>query len=610
MTVIIREEGIAVFTAPKVACTSIKTALFEVENGFPPFVEGQTYWGLSSGDIDGDGDLDVALANVKTGVEIYLQDKDHRFLKTGSTATAYSLPPEFDTSVNPTTDITTVMTSIKTSSSSSTTPSSTTDTTTRSSVQENVILTTSIPLRDVTLETVRSERNARSSDENAANEDEESTTESTIDLNSKMHTSFYPDYKWYSDPNLDKVRFRTRGEMVGSLSFAHLVLDFNMAGIKTHTKEFCDQIQIVSENSDATADEFVKEVIDGYRSECDKLYRRLESNYELWYNGARVIENSRMTRETHFEYETRPFVHHRPKRQLLILGAFALIAGAIAISSYYFSDKAMVSLSYNSGTSAANIRVLQDHETQISVNTHSIKVLNETVAELCKEQTATDHKLKRVAEIQKVGFQFNALRDTINAVLQGLEHLHNGRLTSSLIDPVKLTSIISSMRVKLASVNLKMILSNVEEVFSSEVSWIIFQNDTIRCLIHLPLYREQGLMSLYEYLPIPYQISPDHLLEIVPDQRMIAVDNRNSKYRQMSALDLTSCTKVKHLYYCKTGNTFYRNSEKTCLFSLYTRNMVDIEEHCPVKIEVNADKLIQMSNKELIIYHHKKQQNH
>lgn len=114
-------------------------------------------------------------------------------------------------------------------------------------------------------------------------------------------------------------------------------------------------------------------------------------------------------------------------------------------------------------------------------------------------------------------------------------------------------------------------------------------------------------MDLVEYLPIPYQISKDHLLEIKPEQRMLAVDKRNSMYRQMSALDLLSCTKIKHLYYCKTGNTFYRSSEKSCLFSLYTRNMVDIEEHCPVQIEVNTDRLIQMSNKELIIYHHKKQ---
>ena len=98
------------------------------------------------------------------------------------------------------------------------------------------------------------------------------------------------------------------------------------------------------------------------------------------------------------------------------------------------------------------------------------------------------------------------------------------------------------MRMNLATVGMKLVLSDIEQVFKSETSYMVFSNLTVRSFTHLAMYKEDSVLTLYEFISVPYKLGPGHFMEIVPDEKVIAVNNRNTLYRTMTLLILLFAT--------------------------------------------------------------------
>lgn len=418
-------------------------------------------------------------------------------------------------------------------------------------------------------------------------------------------SQLYDDEVWHFPTDVNKARFRSKGRMVGSLAFGHIVLDFNIKQLHEKLREFCDELKNFTIGSDTDSNKFINDVLTGYRIKCRKLETKMTDLYDLWFSTIdppSVFSKRSVTSEVLDSQ-----IHIRPKRQLVVLGAIALVAGAAALFSYYFSHSALVDVSVGASTSKTAIQVMQDHETRISISEQSIKTLNATIKELAVRQATDRHKIARLASLHKIQFQYEELKDTVERVLKGLECLHNGRISSDLIMPTKLSQVIIGMKTRLAAVNLKMVLEGVEQFYRMETSYLAFRNHSIRAIVHIPLFKENSLLDLFEFSPLPVEIGPNHFLEISTNEKVLAVNDRNTHFRVLSAYDLSLCHKIDRLFYCKNSNHYFRSTADSCLFSLYTRNLAKAMDVCQFSVELKSNRMIQLSNNQVVIYHHKEQ---
>lgn len=427
-----------------------------------------------------------------------------------------------------------------------------------------------------------------------------SSTSPSSSVGNRLNTNLYTGHEWYDDTNLKTVSFRQKGRMVGGLNFAHILYDFDLAALIAHTDKFCNEIQSVEAVPSNDFNKYVKEMIQDYHKECLALKADLLDVSELWYEGAERVQanNYRNIRST-------ANTVGRHKRQLLVLGAVALVAGAVAAYSYFFSDRTLADISIGSQTSPATIKLLQQDEVKITVDENSIKILNETMRELGEAELKLRKEMQKMQWLHRVEQQFYKLRGQVKQTLEGLEKLHAGRMSSALIKPAKLREILNKMRINLGTVHLKMMLTDVEQFFQAETSYLVFQNRTIRAITHLPIYRSDSLLDLMEFVPVPFPIGEKHFLEIKPERTLLAINSKNTLYRTLNALELSLCHQIDHLYYCKHSNNFMRGTHESCLFFLYTRNVEKVMETCKFSLNIKSDRLVQLSNEKVVIFHEK-----
>lgn len=431
------------------------------------------------------------------------------------------------------------------------------------------------------------------------------TTRSTVpasqpDLDMR---NIYAD-EWVKETNGKKISFKVKGKMIGSVSFGHVVYDHDVGGLKRHVNDFCKLIKDgvdranVSSSSEHVNHLYQRITLQGvhYLEGCQRLEAKIDDALTLWFQGAR-----RQSQTLDDNLRSQP---PRVKRQIFVLGAIAAVTGIVALFSYLFHPPALADISIGAQTSKATIKTLQEHEKSVTVNKRSIELLNETIVEVDKTVTSISTRMEWMSSIN---YHYEEMKWKVELLLRGLEHLHTGHMSSELIAPTPLQRIISNLRQRLMEINFVLGPTDVEDFYRADTSFLVFENLTIRSITHLPIYHESSLLTLFEYVSLPLEVGPDHFLELHPQNKIMAVNKDNTLYKTFSANDLSLCEKVSGLFYCKHSNHYFRTTYRTCVYYLYTRNLEKVQEECPVSLQVKKDKIMQITNDEVIVFHRKEQ---
>lgn len=396
------------------------------------------------------------------------------------------------------------------------------------------------------------------------------------------------------------MHFRQRGKIIGSLDFAHLVFDIQLTDLTDKVKETCQHTKDAYEASEGRegGTYYFKDTLGNYNERCHILEQDLTDQEHIWFEGKLDDSIHRPNRATAVVTDEHP----RDKRQIFFGLGILLVAGVVAISSYYFSDKSLMDISVGSNQNPITIRTLQDHETRITVNERSVQVLKDNVAYLKESEAQFKHNFETMHLVHRIDTALKIIEDSMTKILDGMHSLHQHRLSPKLVDSEQLLPMMSNMKTRLSTIGRKMISSNVEDLFRYETSHVIFNNGTIRIFVHIPMYKPDSLLDLFEYVPSPISIGDQHFMFPEPEDAYLAVNKENTLFRPFPTSDLTLCSSIGEIYYCKNSNWYLRRFQSSCLPNLYLFDTDRIVANCEFSFQEKEDYLVQLDHESFVLF--------
>ena len=385
--------------------------------------------------------------------------------------------------------------------------------------------------------------------------------------------------EWHFPSSEKKVHFQSRGKMIGSLNFAHLIFDIDLKAYVDKARNLCgpekkwlQNIQKIPESGRAVFEDVIKT----YELQCKNLLFDLEETESIWLKG-----------QLH--------QHVRVKRQFFLAG---LLVGAaiVAVSSYFFSNSALIDISEGNSQNPITIRHLQDHETRISTNSRSITILKDHLTAV-ENQIRVDHDNIHILHllIRTQDMLISLVRST-DHLISGLELLHDHRLSSKLIQTSQVVPVLKEMKEKLAKLNLIPAIDHAEDLYRLECSHMIFENGTIRVFVHIPAYRKGSLMDLHEYLGSPVHIGDGHFLHPQPFGTYLSSNPANNLFRTFTPQEFSLCREVSGTFYCKNTNWYRKRYQENCLINLYLGDTERIKQHCQFVLTQEEEVLTQINH--------------
>ncbi len=388
---------------------------------------------------------------------------------------------------------------------------------------------------------------------------------------------------WVHQEGDDNIHFKRLGQVIGSLSYGHLRLDMNTTSIIHTIEQYCTfRFEDKVPHKKIGIKNFASSLQNLLNNQCRTLRNDYKETLKIYVNKF----NSRFVRGLSLS---------RPERQ-----AGLLLLGVVAIGSYLFSHSQLLSLSQ--GANAHTVRVLQEHETRLTVNTRSIKILNETVSDLLKAVLSVEDELRATEAAFRFHVSYEAVEREVGRIMGGLHALADHQLSPSLAHTKSLAEATVDLKHELALRQLQLLIDRVEDLYHMDVSFISFQNGSLVIFVHVPAYREGTLLDLYQIVPTPLAIGKSKYLLPKPEGEILAVSPARNLFRIMSLADLARCRSLRSVYYCEGQNYYDKRAKASCLVGLFLNDGPQILNSCHFGVGHLEDYMVQLTPHEFLLY--------
>lgn len=324
------------------------------------------------------------------------------------------------------------------------------------------------------------------------------------------------------------------------------------------------------------------------------LEREIRANHELGHEVPR--KSSRLSLLKRLARHTL----QRQKRQFV---AGAIVGGLIVHSlSSLFSTGSLFGLSTQAQTSPLTIETLQDHETRLAQSERSIHVLNQTMTELLLAAQVFSDELKFLEFATQADLALSSAERHIQAFNQGLRALHRNELPPTLIPHRTLQLGQSRLTHRVTEAGLQLLAKDTTDIYTFPTSFLFFVNGTLRVFVHLPLYRRDSLLELYQMVPVPIGLENEKVLVPTPGFDFLAVTHDRFAFRELKRSEINQCRIAHDVYYCPDQNYLKRERKTSCLFSLYQADINLARELCTFGIRAKQDFLTQLSATKFLLF--------
>lgn len=407
------------------------------------------------------------------------------------------------------------------------------------------------------------------------------------------------------------VHFRSMGQVVGSLNYVHLVIDFDLKKLGNDLEMFCN-----------TTGEFANQMFDDLRvtenfmhtfrssranlhQQCQELKNEFSNSRRIWVNPSK--SNQKRATATSMAEGIEKAVAHltREKRQVLVATAF-VIMGIVALGSYLYTHSQLVSLSLAAGPNSATVKVLQDHELRLTVNERSLRLLRTAQQAMVTKLESTGSDVAAMEGLFAASLAFETAEQEYKRIILGLERLSQHRLSPSLVNTFQFAKTLHRLKRVTESRGLTFAIRNLEEVYRCDTSHLVFANQTVRVLIHIPAWRDRTLLSLHEYVAVPLALPGTDGVKYIlprPNRKILATSEARNLFRELEKDDLTMCKTILGTYFCPNENMYDRRTESSCLVALFRGNVEHIVQACPFDTMPERDFLVQLNSNEFVLYH-------
>ena len=409
---------------------------------------------------------------------------------------------------------------------------------------------------------------------------------------------------WQSNINSEDVHFRDEGKLVGELGFIHVVHDFPLQEYLDQGSQLCSKViekALFKAANQTHHAKFYRTLLTTYKSRCSQIVNGLQNERDVFISGSHSHMYNRYQKpHSGTSTDTEPGFK-RDKRQLVIIGAALLVLGIIAVGTYLFSNMKVAELSVSSYTNPATIKTLTKHEARLNIDEDDITTLVEATNETIQQQNTINTDEARMQYFHQIDVILNKFQWQFYQLGRGLEELRNGKLSTLLVLPDKLETTLQNFRTKMMQKGFHTVITDVHEIYQCETSFLVFKNNTIRSITHVPMFRQDSLLNVYRYLPLPMEIQ-GHFIYFQPSNMYIAANQEKTLFRTFSEVAFQNCKVLNDLRYCYTGNSFMKQP-LDCLSSLFELHEHDVIEQCPIRVERPKDIAVQLSYSSAIVYH-------
>jgi hypothetical protein len=225
-----------------------------------------------------------------------------------------------------------------------------------------------------------------------------------------------------------------------------------------------------------------------------------------------------------------------------------------------------------------------------------------------KMQSNLEFLMHRYKQIKSDEIQIRAQQmqlffgERFNSFMRGLETLHFHHLSPELVSIEQANFALDTLTVTLQEEGLNLVNPAVDSIFRAETSYIYLENGTLRILVHLPCYRDEGILTLVKHVPIPFPLVDDKTIIIKPLHNYLAIDHSGSLIKTMSADDFGLCKKVDDLISCPNQNIYEKRFEDSCLIALYQSNYKGIRKNCDISVELEEDFVTQLNSTTFLLH--------
>lgn len=273
---------------------------------------------------------------------------------------------------------------------------------------------------------------------------------------------------------------------------------------------------------------------------------------------------------------TQNIQNNRAKRQIAIsLAAMAgMVVGAVASSIFsQFKTASLVDVlekrveTITAQVDHNSIGVIQNSNDIKRIN-HTMNEITETIKYMILNQKTYDHYFSAIFLVLLLEEQEQRL-SLFNAAI---DQLLLGHLHKDLISTDALLQALDDIKRDALRKGLLIGAQTPLELYQLPTSFIYNATSReIHAMVHIPMYRESHILSLYQYIPTPILIQLHDVqlfLEILPMQQYLAQSQDGTLLRTMTTLELDSCLAIGRAYFCD-NNAIEKTSNTNCLANLY-----------------------------------------
>ncbi len=172
-----------------------------------------------------------------------------------------------------------------------------------------------------------------------------------------------------------------------------------------------------------------------------------------------------------------------------------------------------------------------------------------------------------------------------------------GKFHRGLANDDKLTNALLAVKTQASNKGLLTGAQSLAELYQLPSSFIYNpENKTVHLVVHVPLYRESHVLTLYRFIPSPVPLPWDKNLffEINPDKNYLAQNRDGTLTRTLSPLELQDCLSMGLTYFCD-DNALEKKNYLSCLNSLFN-GISDLAIHtCDAHLTSAAISIIRLN---------------
>jgi hypothetical protein len=174
-----------------------------------------------------------------------------------------------------------------------------------------------------------------------------------------------------------------------------------------------------------------------------------------------------------------------------------------------------------------------------------------------------------------------------------IQSLHQHRFPVDLATPDAVALLISAIGTKAKSSGYVTLASERSHLYQLETSFWSVEPGVVHIALHVPMHRPNTEFRLKEYLSLPAPLSTRTLIDLAPEDNIIAIRDDNEFFRTTTTADLAKCEVLEDHYYCPTGNVRFEATkaalptlrpQSQCIYYLFKQLASDADKACPKKL--------------------------